>query len=526
MSMKKMKTLTINDTVYEVVDDYAREYFDNMYKDNTYDENITSLKYVYSPWEGRKFIAFGTSITRMCDNYAGGYLEVVKNRLGFDLYTNNGISGASLISNGTQGKDNILNCIKNTDLSNYDLITIECGTNDFKLNVPLGAVGIMGDTNFDTTTFCGALRTAIEHILTSYQMKHIVLIASPQRYDGNYDVNYKNSAGYKHIDYVNAIVEIGELYSITVIDLYRKSMLNALTTARYTYDGIHPNSMGYMMIGNQCASEIGLMACVFNGLNEIWTDTILNLDGNMYDISVSARYKYKMVMNLNDTLYLYFDNEPLKVHKDAYRECFYSDCYRAKNVNGVFGEVTNIIDGVNQTELTDGYIKMNKDRQLSNYVISNHDLLYWGTDEVAIYSSENKDELILWDENILYIYGLTYDISFAKEYEYKMILKIGNIYYLYYGNEPFYIKSEISDTTGKLEYYECWCPDSYRAVNNNGVFTDSSIISVNESLHAYLGDGYYQMNRARKFDDFVSANHNVLFWGTNEIAISESSYTK
>jgi hypothetical protein len=173
-----------------------------------------------------------------------------------------------------------------------------------------------------------------------------------------------------------------------VIDLYRKSLTNALTIARYTYDGIHPNSMGYMMLGNQIASEISNMACVFDGFNTVWTDTILTLNGQMYDIAVSAGYKYKMVMNLNGTLYLYYDNEPLKVHKDAYRECFYSDCYRAKNTNGVFREVANIINGVNQTLLDDGYRKMNKDRQLSDYVISNHNLMYWGTDEVAVYGSE------------------------------------------------------------------------------------------------------------------------------------------
>ena len=169
-----------------------------------------------------------------------------------------------------------------------------------------------------------------------------------------------------------------------MVDAYRESCLNALTVAQYTYDGLHPNAMGHMMLGNLIASEISNMACVFDGSGAAWTDTVLNVNGQLYDISVSAGHKYKMVMNLSGTLYLYFDNEPLKIHKEAYRECFYSDCYRAKNTNNVFGEVSNIITGVNQTVLDDGYRKMNKDRQLSDYVVSNHDLLYWGTDEVAV----------------------------------------------------------------------------------------------------------------------------------------------
>ena len=141
-----------------------------------------------SVWNKKKFVAFGTSLTRKCSDYVGGYLEVIKKRLGFSAYTNKGISGASMISNGIEGGDNILNAVKNTDLSDCDLVTIECGTNDFKLNIPLGTVGKMGDTDFDTTTFCGALRSAIEHILKNYPMKHVLLIASPQRYDGDYDV--------------------------------------------------------------------------------------------------------------------------------------------------------------------------------------------------------------------------------------------------------------------------------------------------------------------------------------------------
>lgn len=343
-----------------------------------------------SIWNNRNLVAFGTSITRECDKYAGGYLEVVKKRLGFRMYTNKGVSGASMISNGTTKGDNILNCIKNTDLSNHDLIMFECSTNDFKLNVPLGTVGNMGDSNFDTTTFCGAVRSAIEYILTNYPMKHILLIASFQRYDGDYNVNKLNGDSRRQIDYVDALVSIGELYGIPVVDLYRKSPFNALTISQYTYDNLHPNAMGYMMLGNLIASEIGNMACVFSGSNAVWTDTTLTLNGQVYDISVSAGYTYKMVMNLNGTLYLYYDNEPLKVYKGSNRECFYSDCYRTKNNNGVFGEIENIIGGVNQTQLSDGYKIMNKDRTLDQYVISNHDLLYWGSDEIAVYGSGVK----------------------------------------------------------------------------------------------------------------------------------------
>lgn len=218
---------------------------------------------VGSVWDGKKLLAFGTSVTWACRNYDGGYLRIVKDRNGFAEFLNEGVSGAAMANNTANG-NGINYKIKNSSvIGNYDLVIIECSTNDFKLNVDLGEVGVMGDTAFDTDTFCGALRDSIEHILTNYPQKHILLIADTQRNNASYDVNHTNTAGHKLIDYVDALKSIAELYGLPVCDWYRESGFNALTLSQYTTDGLHPNALGYVVLGNLTASAVADMYCNF-----------------------------------------------------------------------------------------------------------------------------------------------------------------------------------------------------------------------------------------------------------------------
>ena len=136
------------------------------------------------------------------------------------------------------------------DYTQYDLCTISCGTNDFKLNVPLGTLGVIGDTTFDDTTFYGAFRKAVEYILTNSPTIRLVLMTPLQRDNSGYDVNYTNSAGHKLIDYVNAVKDIGEMYGLPVCDMYANSGYTKKTLSTYTLDGLHPNSSGYVRMGN------------------------------------------------------------------------------------------------------------------------------------------------------------------------------------------------------------------------------------------------------------------------------------
>ena len=211
-------------------------------------------------WEGKTFVTLGTSISwqdgkayAATGEIARGYQTVVKEKLGFASYVNEGKSGRP-IANGTAGGDGANTTGKAIDYESFELVIIEEGTNDFKLNVPLGSIGSVKDSTFDTKTFCGAYRDLLNFILKANPTVQIVLLTPIQRDNAGYDIEYTNSAGCKLIDYANAVKQLGEMYALPVCDLYANSGINALTLSNYTLDGLHPNDAGYERMGTHCAA--------------------------------------------------------------------------------------------------------------------------------------------------------------------------------------------------------------------------------------------------------------------------------
>lgn len=224
----------------------------------------TSSRYVSKRWRGKRALFFGTSITWYCmtgkANETDGYPQLVAEKLGLNFDTSRdviGVTGAAIAdSSNTATYGAIYTTINTTDTTAADIVCIEGGTNDFKLNVPLGAIGAMGDVTFDTSTFYGALRFSIEKILDENPDVQILLIADTQRDNAGYDVNYTNSAGCRMEDYVDAMIRVGNLYGIPVCDWYHKSGINEKNLDLYTVDGLHLNSAGYARVADLTAETL------------------------------------------------------------------------------------------------------------------------------------------------------------------------------------------------------------------------------------------------------------------------------
>ena len=208
-------------------------------------------------WRNAVYCSHGDSITwqdgkayiqgQHIGETARGYQTILKEKLGLASYDNYGKSGWSMAVVNSNGVVNTITGV--ASYSYYDLVTIACGTNDFKLNVPIGTLGQIGDTTFDDTKFYGAYRKAIEYILTSKPTIRLVLMTPLQRDNSGYDVNYTNSAGHKLIDYVDAVIALGKMYSLPVVDMYANSGFTKKTLSTYTMDGLHPNDVGYERMG-------------------------------------------------------------------------------------------------------------------------------------------------------------------------------------------------------------------------------------------------------------------------------------
>lgn len=131
---------------------------------------------------------------------------------------------------------------------NADYVVVFGGTNDYGHgDAPFGAYS-------DTTdeTFCGALRHLIISLYEKYPTARIVFVTPLHRESELSGINDRGiSAPAKFIEYINAIRDIAEEYSIPVIDLYANSNIHAKTDEtkkRLLPDGLHPSDEGYKRI--------------------------------------------------------------------------------------------------------------------------------------------------------------------------------------------------------------------------------------------------------------------------------------
>ena len=237
-----------------------------------------------------------------------GYVLRLRKMLGLKNAVNRGISGSTMTNGVRSDKASInetIHSISASTFSSYSLAIIAGGINDFRQNAPLGTLGLMGDTNINTNTFYGALRDAIEYLISCNPNMHICLMTPLQCDNKGKDVNYVNAAGLKIIDYVNAIKDVGTMYSIQVIDLYSCSGLNAKNLSALTEDGLHPNGAGYDFITPVIAQHLN------SGASEGQATVYERLSDRIYSLEVNQAGPYRntityeagaYVRNLDDGL--------------------------------------------------------------------------------------------------------------------------------------------------------------------------------------------------------------------------------
>ncbi|WP_407389401.1 GDSL-type esterase/lipase family protein [Carnobacterium jeotgali] len=227
------------------------------------DELLNTISDSNVEWFGKSFISNGTSISWQdgkvyagTSNVARGYQTIIKEKLGFSSYVNAGASGKAM-ADGTTNGSGIVTTGLTQSYTPHSLATIEAGTNDFKLNVPMGELKEPGFSTLDRTTFMGAYQTLIEYILNQKPNIRIVLFTPLQRDSGGYNGwSFINPAGHSLDDYREAILKLGKLYGLPVCDLYVNSGFNKFTLSIFTMDGLHPNDVGYLRMGNFAAEYI------------------------------------------------------------------------------------------------------------------------------------------------------------------------------------------------------------------------------------------------------------------------------
>jgi lysophospholipase L1-like esterase len=217
-------------------------------------------KRLKSKWDGKTWTLHGDSITWYDGNALPdgsmclGYPSIVMQNLNVGTKRNIAVSGASMAKSTnypTNGSIYVTGSNYPTvSYADVDFSTIFAGTNDFKLNVNLGTIGLDSDTTWDDTTFYGSYRHLIETMLVQNPLIKIYLFTPIKRNNAGYDDDFMNTAGFKLIDYVNAVKAIGQMYAIPVLDLYSLSGITRKNIQSYTVDSLHPNNIGHARIAD------------------------------------------------------------------------------------------------------------------------------------------------------------------------------------------------------------------------------------------------------------------------------------
>jgi lysophospholipase L1-like esterase len=209
-------------------------------------------------FEQKKAVMFGDSIVAFDHtmdeqgNLLLGYEYWLKRLLGFREVENAGLPGYPFAHNPVTGEG-----IGEYIQKNYqstDLVLIAAGTNDFRLDVPLGTVSDTQD--FDIETTAGALRVALQRILTVNPAQKCVLMTPLMRDNSGYSITSFNQVGYQLKDYRGVTLELGEQYNIPVWDGYFQSGITIANLKTHARDGLHPNNAGYAVASESLAELI------------------------------------------------------------------------------------------------------------------------------------------------------------------------------------------------------------------------------------------------------------------------------
>ena len=255
----------VNFTFVETENDLMRGYIyprletDIPYTDKVLTAKVKALEAQSGSSESEFAGKRGALISDSLGAASNGYVEFLKPLLGVDYIGKFAIAGRGVADSVNGDGANKFGLVFNgtpIDYSTIDFVVIPIGTNDFKLNVPIGEMQPINSGGYDVDSFCGAFQHLIEGILSQNKKINIFLITPLQRDNDGYDIYHTNTAGHKLIDYVDIMDKLGELYSAVVYDAYRNSGVNLLTLDEYTDDGLHLNSWGYSKVTPKYAKLI------------------------------------------------------------------------------------------------------------------------------------------------------------------------------------------------------------------------------------------------------------------------------
>lgn len=201
----------------------------------------------------KTILFLGDSITEGCAASSPDkiYHQLIKEKYGLRAAVNYGIGGTRIARQQTKSDPAIYDedfCKRFPMMqSDADAIVVFGGTNDYGHgDAPIGTFN-----DRTVNTFYGACHVLMEGLMNKYIGKPIIFMTPLHRLLENSKIINGKETDITLKDYVDAIKEVAQYYSLPVLDLYSESGLqpNVKSNCEYYFsDGLHPNDNGHAHI--------------------------------------------------------------------------------------------------------------------------------------------------------------------------------------------------------------------------------------------------------------------------------------
>lgn len=248
--------------VCQIVYDVTTGYINSRYISGTSLQNVGA----WNAGHGIKWAAIGDSITygvystgsnTTAVNRDKCYAKRIANLIGAESFQNLGVRGLGYINSGNDGetlKDDVIDATTWTD---YNLITVALGVNDYYGN---RAIGTQSDAAWSGTVY-GSIRGTIESLMT-YNPKAKLIFITPfnMSKSGNLSTHWGKGYSKSNIgtlaDVRDAIIYWCDYYGIEYINETDYSVINDLNIETLLLDGLHPSSDAHTLIAKELAKKI------------------------------------------------------------------------------------------------------------------------------------------------------------------------------------------------------------------------------------------------------------------------------
>ena len=241
------------------------------------------------PWAGKKVAFLGDSITDPAQTNLPQriYWQYLAERLGLEphVYAVSGYQWDRVYKAAQKMKDEMG--------GDVDAIVIFAGTNDYMSGIPLGEwydvaeeeVNLKGKTLKlprrrlikDMKTFKGRINTVMDFLKTNFPDQQIIIMTPIHRGLARLggtniqpEESFPNALGCYVDEYIAALREAADIWSVPLIDLYRESGLYPMNAAQAKCfrrggpvseknpdpDNLHPNSEGHRRLAKTIAARL------------------------------------------------------------------------------------------------------------------------------------------------------------------------------------------------------------------------------------------------------------------------------